>query len=793
MMVNGNGIFGDDNQTVLVRGALDRVIYRNPQSGYTVMIVREMDTDKSVKVVGPAPEFSKGEYLEIEGAFGRNDKYGEQFVATVIRMYRPETHEAMVEYLASAINGVGPVLAARIVQKFGGDVWKILDETPERLAEVDGIKEGKLQEIIVSWKANKALKDILVAFHEYGVTINKAMKIYSVYGSDSLRVLRENPYELIETIWGFGFKTADGIATRSGLKRDDPKRLRAGLDYTFNELEDEGHCGYPRADVLEVASELLDVDGSLIAAALDVGIQEGRWIVDTLDGLIYSLEIHDAEVATARCLADLLHNRCAVKQEDFLVELAEAEAAFGMRLDEEQRTGLLTIMEQGCSVLTGGPGTGKTTLMNFAVHIMKHRGIKFELAAPTGRAAKRLAEVTSNEARTIHRMLEFSADTGQFQRDDKDPLTADIVIVDEVSMVDIRLMSSVVRAVKPGGRLVLVGDADQLPSVGPGKVLRDVIESGVVPTVRLQQIHRQAAESEIIMNAHAINRGEYPSHQPVDALQWADGRYDESTDFLVVTVEPDKVAPFIVQLVSCDIPKRFGLDALRDVHVIAPKKKGPMGVYELNRALREALNPGRSDLQWCEFRVSDKVMQLRNNYSKDVYNGDIGYVRSIDETNRRVVVTFGERDVSYLAEDLGEMMLAYAATIHKSQGGEYPCVVIALGMEHFVMLQRNLLYTAVTRGKQRVIIVGAPKAIGMAVKRVRAERRQTRLAERLRAGAADIGHQDVEISQLPGMNSGASLEQDREAYTRKYELPPVVCASRMVVASTVLDDEDIPE
>jgi exodeoxyribonuclease V alpha subunit len=714
-------------------GTVERVTFHNEENGFSVLRVEVRGRRGLVTVVGHAAAISPGEFIQASGSWVNDRTHGVQFSASHLGTSAPTTVEGIEKYLGSGlIRGVGPHFARKLVGAFGADVFDVIDHDPERLRRVEGIGPIRAARIRESWGAQRAVRDIMVFLHANGVGTSRAVRIYKTYGADAIALISANPYRLASDIRGIGFLSADRIAARLGIEKTALVRARAGISYTLAEAMDDGHCGLPAATLAENATRLLDVPLALIEQALALELGDKTVVADTLDGdrCIFLAGLHAAERAIGARLRMLSRGRPSWPVIDAAKALPWVERKLGLSLAARQAEALRTAVASKLLVITGGPGVGKTTLMNAILSVLRVKGVRVALCAPTGRAAKRLSELTGVEAKTIHRLLEVDPSTGGFRRDERRPLECDLVVVDETSMVDVPLMHALLRAVPPAAALILVGDVDQLPSVGPGQVLADIIGSGVVPTVRLTEIFRQASESRIILNAHRINRGEMPEL----------ARGDAAGDFVFVeAAEPDEAARRLLEIVRLRIPQRFGLDPVRDIQVLCPMNRGAVGARSLNVELQKLLNPGADPVIerfGSLFGVGDKVMQIENDYDKDVYNGDIGFVRSIDAAAGEAVIDFDGRPVPYEFGELDRVVLAYATTVHKAQGSEYPAVVLPVTTQHYPMLQRNLLYTGVTRGRRLVVLVGQAKALAIAVSHARAGRRWSKLKDWLQAGVA---------------------------------------------------------
>lgn len=704
---------------ITLRCVVERITYQNPENGYTVLRAAVRNYKELVTVVGNLLDVNVGSVLLLQGDWKVDPKYGNQFCAEKWEETMPATVYGIEKYLGSGlIRGVGPKFAGRIVRTFGTDTLTVIEEETDRLLLVPGIGEKRVQMIRDSWEKQKEIKNIMLFLQSHSVSTSFAAKIYKVYGNESIQVVKENPFRLADDIWGVGFKTADGLAEKLGFAKDDPLRCRSGILYTLNALADEGHVYAEQEQLLRKAEELLEAKRESISAALEamLGTEDLKQ-----DGeAIYLPPFYYAEIGVAAKLKRLAADTDALPSEA-RADFERLAKKTGLQYDEIQKDAILKATVSKVTVLTGGPGTGKTTTTLGMIAVLRSRGKRILLAAPTGRAAKRMTETTGMEARTIHRLLEFKPPEG-YQRNEENRLEGDVLIVDECSMIDVILMNALLKAIPPRMQLILVGDVDQLPSVGAGNVLRDIIDSGVFPVVRLTRIFRQARSSRIILNAHRINTGEFP-----------DLSNGAGTDFFFVPAEePETAAQEIVRLVKTRLPK-YRQVLPSEIQVLTPMQRGAVGAANLNTLLQEALNPSETCLRRSgySFRLYDKVMQIRNNYDKEVFNGDVGTISALNLEERNLRVRFDDREVEYDVTELDELAQAYAVTIHKSQGSEYPIVVMPMLMTHFVMLQRNLLYTGVTRAKKLLVLVGTKKAVGYAVRNVTVTSRNTRLKERL--------------------------------------------------------------
>ena len=706
-------------------GLVERVTFHNEDNGFSVLRVKARGHRDLITVVGHAATLGAGEFVQASGRWVNDRTHGIQFRADFLRSAPPTTGEGIEKYLASGmIKGIGPVYAKKLVRAFSQAVFDVIEQTPARLKEIAGIGPKRADSIVAAWADQKAIREIMIFLHSHGVGTSRAVRIFKTYGADAIRVISDNPYRLARDIRGIGFKSADQIAEKLGIEKTAMIRARAGIGYALTEAMDEGHCGLPFAQLVPMAVKLLEVPPDIIETALDLELKDGDVVADTVETerCIFLAGLHRAERAIAGRLRTLGEGKPPWPPINADKAIPWVETKAGITLAASQREAVRLTLQSKVLVITGGPGVGKTTLVNSILKILSVKGVRIALAVPTGRAAKRLSETTGFEAKTIHRLLEVNPMHGGFRRNDEHPLECDLLVVDETSMIDVPLMNALLKAIPDHAALILVGGVDQLPSVGPGQVLADIIASGAVPVVRLTEVFRQAAESRIIVNVHRINHGLMP--------EWAQ---DPTSDFhFVECADPEDGVAKILRIVRERIPARYHLDPIRDIQVLSPMNRGGLGARSLNIDLQKALNPGGElsveRFGWT-FAVGDKVMQVENDYDRDVYNGDLGVIRGIDPETSEMLIDFDGREVTYGFGELDEIVLAYAITIHKSQGSEYPAVVIPLTTQHYPMLQRNLFYTAVTRGKRLVVIVGQKKAIAIAVKGKQVGRRWSKLRE----------------------------------------------------------------
>lgn len=708
-----------------LRGSVLRVTFHNEENGYCILKVLPRGRKQEVTVIGHVPRVVAGEGLEAEGVWAEDRDHGRQFRAEVMRLTPPDSDEGMIRYLGSGlIEGIGPKYARRLIEKFGARVFDIIENESATLEQVEGIGARRRREIRESWLKQKSVHGIMMFLHQHGIGTARALRIYKTYGEQALDILRRHPYRLAQDIRGIGFKTADDIAKRMGIASDADERIQAGVLYTLEEGARNGHCRLPMTLLKEHAAKVLECDAALIPAQVAKLVRDGALV--QVDEEVCLPQLFGAEQRIASQIKHLLSAPPGYPVFDIKRAVERAEERIGKKLAESQRACVEKALTSRVLVITGGPGVGKTTILNTLLMVLTAQKVRVVLGAPTGRAAKRMSESTGLEAKTLHRLLEYQGE-GQWGRNRERPLTGDLFVLDECSMVDAPLMAQFLGALPDGAHLLLVGDADQLPSVGPGMVLGDLIQSGVVPCFRLTEIFRQAADSRIIQSAHEINAGRVPDLKP-----HRDGDF-----FFLEEADADRVRATIIDLVRTRLPARYGFESMTEIQVLSPMNRGPVGTQVLNHALQSALNPPNELKLEIErfgetFRVGDKVIQTRNNYEKEVFNGDMGFVLSISLAPVKVSVRYdGGRTVEYEPGELDELALAYALTIHKSQGSEFPCVVIPVSTQHFVMLERSLIYTGVTRARRLVVLIGDPKALGMAVRKQATRQRHTGLRKAL--------------------------------------------------------------
>lgn len=722
-----------------LRGTLERVVFHNEENGYTVLRMRVQSKADPITVVGSMASPQPGIGLTVTGTWVNDPRFGRQFKMESFETLLPATLEGMKHYLGSGlIKGIGKRLAERIVQEFQEETFAVLDTDPDRMSRVRGITPRLVSDIKTAWAEHRSIRDLIMFLQPHGVSTSYAVRIFRHYGVEALDIVRENPYRLAMDIHGIGFVTADAVAMKLGFAPDSDLRAEAGLLYVLRGVTEEGNIFYPCEELVRRTAGELCLETAVVRRAIRSLALEERVVLENLADernepftAVYPARFHRYESGIAHYLHRILRSPKSVRFSEPEELLSGVLRMLPLALADEQVEAARASLSDKVLVVTGGPGTGKTTVINAIIRLFEQKKARILLAAPTGRAAKRMAETAEREARTIHRLLEYSPREDGFARNEDHPLACGLLVVDEASMLDTMLMYHLLKAVPLGATLVFVGDVNQLPSVGPGNVLKDIIASRTVGVVRLTEVFRQAAESEIIVNAHRVNRGEVPPLQ--------NARKGLSDFYFIRQEEPERAADMIVDLVRDHIPRRFGLDPVEDIQVLTPMHKGAAGVDMLNQRLQEALLPGGGEkLQRGErrFHLDDKVMQVRNNYDKDVFNGDIGRVCRVDSVDRELTVRFEDRNVIYSWEELDEITPAYAISVHKAQGSEYPAVVMPVLTQHYVLLQRNLIYTGITRGKRLVVLVGSPRAMHIAVNNNKMHKRYTWLGRRLAEGAA---------------------------------------------------------
>ncbi|WP_445504579.1 SF1B family DNA helicase RecD2 [Microvirga sp. G4-2] len=707
-------------------GSVERVTFHNAENGFAVLKVHTRGKRDLVTVVGHTPAVSAGEWITASGLWISDRTHGLQFKAEVLKTTPPTGVEGIEKYLASGqMRGIGPAMAKRIVAAFGENTFEIIEVSPDRLTEVQGIGPLRASRIVAGWTEQKAVREIMIFLHAHGVGTARAVRIFKTYGFEAIRIMTEDPYRLAKEVRGIGFRTADAIAAKLGMEKTAPPRIRAGISFALQTATDEGHCALPIDALTRLAEQLLEVDRELIRTAIVEEIATGGIVSDTIgaETCLFLKGLYLAEQAIASRLIEQASGPPPWPEIDLERAIPWVEARTGKILAASQREALRLVLRSKVAVMTGGPGVGKTTLLDTILRLLVAKGVKVALAAPTGRAAKRMTEQTGLEAKTIHRLLEIAPEHGGFSRNEENPLDCDLLVLDETSMVDVPLMNALTKAIPAHAGLLMVGDVDQLPSVGSGQVLADIIGSERIPVARLTEVFRQAAESRIVVNAHRINKGQVP--EPPKA--------GEESDFYFVEIDdPADGVPKIINMIKERIPRRFGLDPMKDIQVLCPMNRGVLGARNLNIQLQEVLNPNPASkverFGW-RFSPGDRVMETQNDYDREVFNGDLGMVARIDDEEGVLIASFDGREVSYPFGELDTVVPAYATTIHKSQGSEYPAVIIPVVTQHFTMLARNLLYTGVTRGKRLVVLVGQKKAVAMAVRGGQIKRRWTKLRE----------------------------------------------------------------
>ncbi len=718
-----------------LKGHIERVTFSSEETGFSICKLKVKDQRNLVAIVGNMVNPNPGEFVEVQGKWIMHPKFGNQFKIHQYKTLVPATQSGIQKYLGSGlVKGIGPVMAKRIVKKFGIKSLDIIEKDIERLDEVQGIGKKRIIMIKTAWDEQKEVRSVMLFLQSHGVSPAYAAKIFKTYGQDSINIVKENPYRLAQDIFGIGFITADNIAQKLGIEKDAPQRIEAGLEYVLHQLADKGHVCYPYKELCDKIQEMLEVEFNLVLKAVADSFTADRIVIEDINETIQSFQENRKLVFLKKfhvCETGISHNFKRIKNASKSIRTIDSGKAvewikgqIKMTLAKQQELAVKKALEEKVLIITGGPGTGKTTIINAIIKILKKAGAKILLAAPTGRAAKRMSETTWEYAQTIHRMLDYSMKKHGFKKDNKNSLKCDVLIIDEASMIDTVLMHHLLKAVPSKATLILVGDINQLPSVGPGNILSDVIESKTFSVVTLDTIFRQAKKSLIVVNAHRINEGMFPFIS----------KGDKKSDFYFIQKEtPEEVLSTIIELVQKRIPNEFNYDPVNDIQVLTPMHKGIAGAGNLNNELQSVLNKNRQVLQRGnrEFKVSDKVMQIKNNYDKHTYNGDIGRITDINFIDQKVMIEFYSKQVEYDFSSLDEIIHAYAVSIHKSQGSEYPVVIIPVVIQHYILLQRNLIYTAITRGKKLVVLVGTKKALAMAIRTVKSSQRHTRLRHRL--------------------------------------------------------------
>ena len=712
-------------------GLLEKITYYNQENDFLVAKLQEKGKRGLTTIVGRLAGMNPGESLKLTGEWVYNKKFGEQFKVDSYEVTAPSTVHGIKKYLGSGlIKGIGPLMAERIVDRFGLDTLEVIEKKPERLSEVDGIGPKRITMITKAWEEQREVKGIMIFLQGHGVSAAYSAKIYKQYGPHSIERVKENPYRLARDVHGIGFLRADQIAQHLGIDRNSLIRANAGLLYVLGELTEEGHVYYPQKELIRKAREMLKVDPEIISKALTELSDEKEIFIEDLGAdrkAVYLIPFYLAEKGVAEGLKRLKDAPSTIRPIHPEKAIEWVQGRLGIELAEKQKEAVLLAARSKVLIITGGPGTGKTTILTAILKIFQQLKLRIFLAAPTGRAAKRMSEATGWEAKTIHRLLEYSLQKG-FKKNQGDPLEADGVVIDEASMIDTVLMYHLLKATPSQAHLILVGDVDQLPSVGPGNVLRELIDSGLFTVVRLKEIFRQARESMIVVNAHRVNEGEFPIVKGGDQGDSSDFHFIEEED-------PEKILDRILTLCRESLPGRYGFHPIRDIQVLTPMYRGIIGATHLNDELQKDLNPHGQPITLGSrtFKLGDKVMQIVNNYEKDVFNGDIGWVSKIDQEEREIRIDFEGRSVSYDFSEFDEVVLAYAISVHKSQGSEYPAVILPVTTQHFLLLQRNLIYTGMSRARKLVVLIGTSKALAMAIKNNQPQRRFTHLSGRLAA------------------------------------------------------------
>lgn len=703
-----------------ISGIVDHIVFSSEESGWTVARLKVPKVTDSVCIVGNMPGLGEGETVHCEGEWITHPKHGMQFQVESVETKRPSDVYGIQKYLESGlIKGIGPVYAEKIVAHFAEKTLEILDLNPYMLLEIEGIGEKRVEQIRECWDAQKTIRNLMIFLQKHNVKPSIAQKVYKVYGEKSIEVIEANPYALAKNVFGIGFKSADEVAQKIGIPTDSPLRVSSGITHLLWELSNEGNVCYPEEELVPHVAKVLDIDETAVTEQMDQLEGNGEIVRDAARVWIKPLFL--SELGIARELTRLQTEKCTLRMIDGDKGIAWVEDHMQIKLASEQKEAICTAMKEKVHLITGGPGTGKSTITKAILRMSEKLTGNIVLAAPTGRASKRMSEITRRKASTIHALLEFDFQNGGFKRSKENPIECDLIIIDEASMIDTQLMYSLVKAIPDEARVILIGDIDQLPSVGPGSVLKDLIDSDAFPVTKLQKIFRQGKGSRIVTNAHSINGGYIPKLEN-----------EEGSDFVFVeTEDQEQIVAKILELVQTRVPKKFGLDPIDDIQVLAPMKRGQVGTDNLNQVIQQTLNPQTNTLvrMGRTFSPHDKVMQIRNNYTKHVYNGDVGRIVAIDHSEQEVEVNFEGKFVYYAFSELDELMLAYAVSVHKYQGSECPCIIMPIHTSHFKLLQRNLLYTGITRGKQLVILIGTKKAIGMAVSNDEVKKRHSGLKE----------------------------------------------------------------
>ena len=711
------------NEKVTLQGTIEKIVFKSENNDYKVCRFKVSSSDEIETIFGNFFDVNNGESVQITGEYINNPRYGRQIKIEKLIVIPPSSDTGIEKYIGSGlIPGIGPAMAKRIVQHFGKDTISILDKDVEKLIEVEGFGKKRINVIKKEWKKQSKIRDLMIFLQSLEISPSNSAKILKKYGDDAISVIKNNPYRLCEDIFGIGFKTADRIALKSGISRNSPFRISSGIKYVLKKFEEDGHCFLPYDFLISKTFEFLDVETLEVEKALDILAQENQIVIDK--ERVYLLDTYRDEIFVADKLKKI--NNFKIKNifenYDWYKKIEELSSSINVILNDNQIDAIKSALYEKIMVITGSPGTGKSTIVDFILNIFEYENMSVFLAAPTGRASKRLSETTGKDAKTIHRLLEYNPKTNSFNRNRNNPLKCDLLVIDESSMIDIKLASALLDALDEKIRIIFVGDYDQLPSVGPGNVLSDIINSGKFPVIRLTKIYRQFGKSMIIRNAHMIRDGIYPKLYQSDPIEKSDFYFIEKND-------QEDTAKMILRLLSHNIPEKFGFNPLKDVQVLVPVYKGISGVDNLNCRIQDIFNKNKEKILRGnnEFRLNDKVIQLKNDYEKDVFNGDIGFIKEIDFSAQQFKVDFGEKKVVYDFHDADQLSLSYAISIHKSQGSEFKCVIIPVLTSHYMLLQRNLIYTALTRAKELAIIVGSKKAIGMAVSRNHVENRFTNL------------------------------------------------------------------